>query len=324
MDIFIKKSLPVRTKVFDTYWKFAAERQNVFFNKIHKKDTLTEDKVISKHKFTNTYRASDRVSQYLINNIIYKKSFSEKDTLLRIILFKIFNKIETWQLLEKKCKEISIDTFSFRNFSEILSQRMLSKEPIYSAAYIMASAKKNYGFIRKHENHLKLIEQEVIKGDLFEKVQNSKSLEEVFFSLKSLPTFGDFLSFQIAIDINYSNIIDFSEMDFVVAGPGAKDGIHKCFSDLKNYSYSDIIKYVTDIQEKEFENLDLKFKKIGDRNLQLIDCQNIFCETDKYARIVHPEYKGLSNRTRIKQIYKPNKSFVDYAYPPKWNIQKIK
>ena len=42
---------------------------------------------------------------------------------------------------------------------------------------------------------------------------------------------GDFLAFQLLIDLNYSNLTDFSEMDFVVAGPGARDGIRKCSGD---------------------------------------------------------------------------------------------
>lgn len=320
MRFFIKKNIPIPTKVFDTYWKFAHERQNVFFNKIHEKQLLTEDKVILKHKFTNVYRASDRVSQYLINNIIYNNSYSEKDNLLRILLFKIFNKIETWQLLEEQFGEITLETFSFARFSEILSNKMLLKEPIYSAAYIMASGKNFYGYLRKHENHLKFLEQEIIKGTLFEKIKNAKSLEALFLILKTLPSFGDFLAFQIAIDINYSNITDFNEMDFVVAGPGAKDGIHKCFVNFKGNNYTDMIKYMTDIQELEFERLGLDFKKIGNRRLQLIDCQNIFCETDKYSRVIHPEIHGLSNRTRIKQLYKPKNSPINYCYPPKWNV----
>lgn len=40
---------------------------------------------------------------------------------------------------------------------------------------------------------------------------------------------GKFLAFQYAIDINYSELCDFSEMDYVVAGPGAHSGISKIF-----------------------------------------------------------------------------------------------
>ena len=35
----------------------------------------TSDYILQTYKFTNTYRASDRVSQYLINNVIYTGGF---------------------------------------------------------------------------------------------------------------------------------------------------------------------------------------------------------------------------------------------------------
>lgn len=61
------------TPVYDTYWKFAAKRQEVFFNRLGGGDyPWTDDSIIRKYKFTNAYRASDRVSQYLIRNVIYE------------------------------------------------------------------------------------------------------------------------------------------------------------------------------------------------------------------------------------------------------------
>ncbi|WMC06301.1 nucleotide kinase domain-containing protein [Elizabethkingia anophelis] len=321
MNIYTKRKRPTASKVFDTYWKFANERQNIFFNRINKIAPLTNDAILHKYKFTNAYRASDRVSQYLINEVIYKENnFSEKDLLLRILLFKIFNKIETWEIIQSHLDKIDLSSFSFKNISQILEEQMSLKNSIYSAAYIMASGKSFYGFDRKHDNHLKLLEKELIKGNLFEKIKDSKSIEEVYLILKTLPTFGEFLAFQLTIDINYSNIINFSEMDFIVAGPGAKDGIHKCFSDFGDYNYSDIIKYVAEIQEREFERLGLEFKNLGSRKLQLIDCQNLFCETDKYSRVKHPEFIGKSKRIRIKQTYKPKDFAIKYNYPPKWEI----
>lgn len=321
MNIYIKRRLPIVSKIFDTYWKFAYERQNIFFNRIDNITPLTDDIILHKYKFTNAYRASDRVSQYLINDVIYKQNdFSEKDILLRILLFKIFNKIETWKTIQSHLNKIDLSSFSFKNISNILEEQMFLKNSIYSAAYIMASGKSFYGFDRKHDNHLKLLERELINGSLFEKIKDSKSIEEVYLILKTLPTFGEFLAFQLAIDINYSNIINFTEMDFIVAGPGAKDGIHKCFSDFGDYNYSDIINYVTEIQESEFERLELDFKTLGGRKLQLIDCQNLFCETDKYSRVKHPEFIGKSKRIRIKQTYKPKEIAIKYNYPPKWEI----
>jgi len=321
-SIFIKKSEPKPSIVFDTYWKFAVERQNIFFNRIEKQKILTEDPIFLKHKFTNAYRASDRVSQFLIRKVIYSdRGYSSLDILFRIVLFKIFNKISTWQLIEGEIENISVGTFDFNRYNQILSEARKEREAIYSGAYIMTSGKSIFGHDFKHENHLKLIEKYILNSKFMDSVQSCKSLEQLFFLLKELPTIGDFLAYQYAIDINYSELTNFSEMDFVMPGPGAKDGIKKCFVSYGDYSEADIIRWVTDRQDVEFERLGLGFKKLWGRSLQLIDCQNLFCETDKYARVAHPEIIGLSERKRIKQIFKKANSDIQYWYPPKWNIK---
>ena len=249
--------------------------------------------ILIKHKFTNAYRTSDRVSQYLIKNVIYNHSTEPKEVLFRILLFKTFNKIETWELLSNRIGNISYREFNFKLYDEILSFLLMKGISIYSGAYIMTSGKSRFGYSKKHRNHLKLIEY-MIEDGLTEKVINSKSLESLFNLLKEYPTIGNFLAYQYATDINYSELCNFDEMDFVYPGPGALDGIRKCFTDIGEYDESDIIKYVTYRQDFEFDRLGLDFKNLWGRKLQLIDCQNLFCEVDKYARVAHPEINGIS------------------------------
>ena len=86
---------------------------------------------------------------------------------------------------------------------------------------------------------------------------------------------GDFLAYQFITDINYSEITDFSEMDFVVPGPGARDGLRKCFVDPGGLNEPELIRLMADLQEQEFERLGLDFQSLWGRRLQLIDCQNL-------------------------------------------------
>ena len=312
------------TEVYDSYWKFAAMRQEAFFNRIEGMAfPWTSDHIISRYKFTNVYRASDRVSQYLIKNVIYEPTLppTPKEILFRILLFKLFNKIETWELLKSTFGEITYEDYSFRNYDNILTKAFSSGKKIYSAAYIMPSGKSYFGLIRKHSNHLKLIEL-IINSNAVERLMETKRMQQAFEIIKSFPSLGDFLSYQLLIDINYSPILNFSESEFVVPGPGAKGGISKCFADSAGLSNVEIIKLMTDKQEIEFERLGLTFKTLWGRKLQLIDCQNIFCEVDKYARVKHPEIKGGSERVKIKQMFRANLKKIDYWFPPKWGINE--
>jgi hypothetical protein len=126
---------------------------------------------------------------------------------------------------------------------------------------------------------------------------------------------------QFAIDLNYSAMLDFSEMEFVVAGPGAHSGIRKCFVDTGGLHDADLIRAVTEMADAEFRRLDISFPTLWGRPLQLIDCQNLFCEVDKYSRIVHPAFAGALGRTRIKQRFTPNPRPIPQWYPPKWGLK---
>lgn len=132
---------------------------------------------------------------------------------------------------------------------------------------------------------------------------------------------GDFLAYQFVTDLNYSTLSDFAEDEFVVAGPGARDGIRKCFPDLPLDMANEAIRAVFLAQEGEFRSRDLKFQTLWGRPLQLIDCQSLFCEVDKYSRVAHPQIVGLSSRSRIKQTFRPSAGLPDPYYPPKWNLR---
>ncbi|MEZ0006502.1 hypothetical protein ABH942_001872 [Flavobacterium sp. 28YEA47A] len=324
ISILVKKTKPKPSIVYNTYWEFISKRQDVFFKRFNNINyPWTEDEILNNYKFTNVYRATDRVSQFLIKNIIYNGSQDPEELFFRTILFKIFNRISTWEFLQEELGEISLKNYSFKAYDKLLLEVLKNNEPIYSPAYIMASGKSIFGKDRKHQNHLLLIER-MIKDKLPYILQKSTSMKDVYELLLSYPTIGEFLAYQYTTDLNYSNLINFSEMEFVKAGPGAKDGIAKCFTSLGDYSYEDVIKMMADNQEMEFEKRGIMFQNLWGRNLQLIDCQNVFCEVDKYSRMFHPEIMGVSNRIRIKQKFKvQNKEHIDYFFPPKWGINNL-
>ena len=311
------------TVVYDSYWRFAVERQEVFFRKLERLPApWTTDPILAKHKFTNAYRASDRVSQYLIRHVIYEGDQSPEEVFFRTIIFKLFNRIETWEKLRDQLTTISYADYSFQEYDRVLTGALATGSRIYSAAYMMPSGRSSFGHTQKHRNHLMLLER-MMEGEVPQRIADASTMAQAFNVLQSYPTIGNFLAYQFVTDLNYSNLTSFSEMEFVVPGPGALDGIRKCFADLGGLNYADIIRLVTESQEREFERLGLKFRTLGGRRLQLIDCQNLFCEVSKYARVKHPEIKGLNKRTRIKQLYRPSASPIGYWYPPKWGINHL-
>ena len=308
-----------RQEIYDLYWYFACERQNIFIKKLNGEPSpWTTDEILQNYKFCNSYRVNDRVSQYLLKNVIYNgKKYSNDDMLFRILLFKLFNKESTWELLLYHFQDITLKTFNKEEYSKVLEEAISNGVKIYNDAYI-SCANKAFGYDRKHDNHLALLDKMFNIDKMQKKIIKCKTMKEGFDIIKSYPLIGNFMAYQLVTDINYSEAVNWKEDEFTVAGPGSLRGIKKCFIDKGDLSNEDIIRYMYEHQDKEFKRLNLNFKRIGNRPLQLIDCQNIFCELDKYCREAFPNLK--SNRTKIKKHYVPKKEKIEYFYPPKWNI----
>lgn len=308
------------TPAFDSFWLLAAERQRIFFSRVRQEPPpWTDDPVLATHRFTNAYRASDRVSQYLINDVIYGPGKTKpRSTILRILLFKIFNRIETWEHLGSHVGAVSEETFDVDRYATVLDNRAAEGHRLYSGAYIMPSPK--FGAARKHVNHLRLLAS-LLSDGTFDQIGEAPTLQQLVEVLLRVPSFGPFLAFQFAIDLNYSDLFGFSEMDHVVAGPGALDGVAKCFQDTDGLDASDVIRAVTDRAQESFDERGIAFDLLWGRPLQLIDSQNLFCELSKYARVMHPELLGRSGRTQIKQRYVPSGRDVRVGYPPRWALE---
>jgi len=313
--IYIAGRVLQPTPVFDTYWRFAAERQAIYDARIAgRPGPWTDDPVLLRHRFTNCFRSADRVSQFLIREVSYGGSQRPEEVVFRTLLFKLFNRVSTWNLLTGALGELSWENFDLTAYDRVLTEAFAHGTKLYSAAYVVPPPR--LGADRKHTNHLRLLKLMMTT----ERLLASGSLRGMYETLLSYPAMGNFLAYQFAIDLNYSSVIDFDEMEFVVPGPGARDGVRKCFGPAADGIESEVIRYMADHQREHFDRLGLNFCGLRGRSLQLIDCQNLFCEVDKYARVAHPHIAGHSGRTRIKQLFGPVAEPVTAWFPPKWNL----
>src|SRR5271157_1731693 len=223
------------TPVFQAYWNFVTERQNIFLRRMRgESQPWTADPILQNYKFTNTYRANDRVSQYLIRNVIYdgqENVRSPESTFFRIMLFKFFNRNETWEYLSKRLTlewEIGgINLLLAIDFE--LTQAMENKMQIMSGAYIMPSAGAKNG-VRKHTAWLKILEKMMLGGLPVQLFKFTNTMKGAFNLMRAYPFVGDFLAYQYVTDLNYSPWANWSENEFTVPGPGSIRGISKCFT----------------------------------------------------------------------------------------------
>ena len=317
--------MPIKTSnVYDTFWRFAAERQSIYMKRVHGLSRpWTDDPILDTYKFTNAYRASDRTSQYLIEHVIYEGDQSPVEVFFRTILFKMFNRIDTWQWFLAGLDDNSVTTYDFYRgyIFDVLDGLINGKTPVYTSAYMTPSPPSSMG-TKKHLAHLNVMQQ-MLDDHVPEKLHDTKSMKAAYDIMKEYAMIGPFLAYQFVTDLAYSDAYDWSEMEFTTPGPGAIDGIHKCFEDLGNVSPPDIIRMVAHIQQHEFNVRGLDFQTLWGRPLQLIDIQNLFCEISKYARVAHPEVRGKNDRTNIKAKHTGERELDFPFYPPKWGLSEL-
>ena len=317
---FAKKSPPRPSSIYPVLWHFACERHQIYLRRIaHFSPPWTTDPVLSAYKFTNTFRAADRVSQYLIR-VLYSEPHLDADTIfLRTLLLKVFNRIGTWERVVDHFGMPTANDFSFAECQSLLDRYRRDKVPLYSAAYIMPSGGRSS--TPKHHMHLHLIRQ-MLEDHLPDKLLATTSMEDAYHLLLAYPTLGPFLSFQYTIDLNYTTLMNHLEGDFVVAGPGALDGLSKCFITLGDYGPEGTIRWLVDRQQEEFSRHSHDFDGLWGRPLQPIDVQNLLCEVSKYTRITHPNVTGRMGRKRIKQRFRVTGEVPAPVFPPDWGLRE--
>ncbi len=310
------------TIVFNSYWKFAAERQRIYEKRLRgESQPWTADSILQQYKFTNPFRAADRVSQYLIRNVIYEPTASThpEEVVFRILLFKLFNSIPAWEYLRNLFDIPTWKTFDVTVYAQALSDAKNQGVKVWNIAYVQ-NQNCFTNFPTKHERYLALIEHMMSDG-VTAKLKAARTYADAFRVLQSYPLHGkSFIPMQHLTDLNYSEVIDFDEDDFIVPGPGALDGIQKCLGTLPaGITPSEFIRACADDQETFFAAVgEQPVRLMGKRRLHAIDCQNLFCETDKYARIAHPEFN--LTRTEIKQALSPTGPLPPPFFPPKWAL----
>jgi len=120
--------------VVDTLFRWMTERHAIHQRRLAGQPwPWTDDPILRQHTFTNVFRIYDRVTQYIISNVIGKGDRDLHETCFRVILFRCFNRISTWELLVAHFGELTWRDFTLP--AEILKTlgvtrvRLLSNNP---------------------------------------------------------------------------------------------------------------------------------------------------------------------------------------------------
>jgi len=282
----------------------------------------TGDKILQEWFFCNTFRVLDKGCQFLIKEVIEKGPQDAQEIVFRVILFNLFTRIETWQLLDKALGPLTWATYDQEKYIEVLQDAFRRQIPLYTPGFIKPAPKweprPNY------VNHLLFLES-LMSTEVDTRLPVASYMADAFEYFFSMESLGPFSAYQLLLNLSYSKVLNFHPNDFVMSGPGSLSGLRKIFgkswkSSNKEYGFHEsVMRYMVDSQAFHFRRLGLEFSGLGPKKLpmDIADIEHTLCEVDKYCRIKHPEIK--SGRTNVTRRFNaaPNTPAVNPAVLPK-------
>jgi hypothetical protein len=252
------------------------------------------------------------VTQYIIKRVIPEGSQDATEVAFRVILFNMFTKIETWELLQEKlgCLEWSSFQANKSLYLDVLHAAYNEDTILYTGAFQKSGA--NTGSIRLFERHLDMIECMML-NDFVRRVRECQTLEDIYKYIISFPGFAEFAGYQLLLNLSYTDLFHFNENDFVVPGPGARSGLVRCFRGVTDAQLRsspslafDLMSWMHENQDEHFQRLGFKIPMInGHHRMQLPDIEHALCEVDKLSRILHPSVPGVGRKSSKLPPYRP-------------------
>lgn len=293
--------------------------------KIHlKKDVMrldppfTKDKILKQYRFTNVRREQDKESKWLISNVCNNNELSYSDKLLNCILFRLYNKHETAELIKMPIKFSKFNLEKYNKYF-IKARKEDPKRIFFTSVFFTSAIKKHMQIylpenITENKNEMGILYfiEYLIKTNFTDYIEYCNSAEEVITRLRKYKGIGKFFAYQIFVDFTYILEFPFSENEYVQAGPGAQLGLNYLFNSFDDLTHEELIFWLRDnwddlnkynksngynaeaAPEKLFKDL-----PVYDRKMNVMSIQNCLCEFSKYYKAYHK-----IGRPRQKYIYR--------------------
>lgn len=297
----IKKAQPVLNERNLLYlYNFIKRRYVIHLRKdVLKKDPpWTTDQVLRDFRFTNIRREHDKESKWVIEHITSNPELSYEDKLLNVILFRLYNKHETAELISMPFKFSETLDWNPEWYRSLFEAALVEdpKRVFFTAAFhtvgMKNTLKKVTGESYAPMRILKFIKILINEG-LVDDIKACTNQQEVYQTLTDYNGIGRFLAYQFYVDMTYIAEFPFSENEFTVAGPGCVMGLNYLFEDRDGMSYEECLFWLRDNLDRLFvEELgkDWDAKRVfwdlpeEDRCFNVMSLENCFCELSKYIR----------------------------------------
>lgn len=286
-------------------YQFIKRRYGIHIKKdVLKKDPpWTKDDVLLNFRFTNIRREHDRESKWLIKNIATNPALCYEDKLMNCILFRLYNKHETSELIGMPIAFYESEEKWNPEWYRSLFEAALKDDPhriFFTGAFNTGGLKRALKWYLPNDTPDNSMEMRILyfirhllDEDIVSQIKAARKQSDVYDSLRSYMGLGNFLAYQIFVDMTYIKQFPFSENEFTIAGPGCQMGLNYLFKDRDGMSYEECIFWVRDNLERLFKEVlgkDWDCSEIFwdlpeyDQCFNVMSLENCFCELSKYIR----------------------------------------
>jgi hypothetical protein len=246
---------------------------------------------LQQERFTNVYRELDPGTEYARLQIL-ELDAPRADKIFNIMLYRLIGRAETHAAIGFQW----LDTFDSGHLIRVLRHlRDFEHKAPFTAAY-MVSAYSALG-ARDKIDSVGQIFHALQNGfdDLFARIAACDSAASVYGELRQIYGFGNFLAYQVLVDLLYplnihagAPVLPYTNDDWASAGPGAQRGVGMLVQERS--ADLEVMRWLRSHQTDEFDRLQLSFPFLADadgRNveLSLANIQNCLCEFHKYVKI---------------------------------------
>ncbi len=294
-------SIQLNQDELDNFWRFIHERHKIWYQRfvLGRPAPWTKDTILTEFKFTNVYRELDRGTAFLLDNICEKGE--PIDQVWNIIVYRMFNRISTYEHLKWHSFERWSNPKFFRKYFDALRAFGEQGNPLYTDAH-MVCAYEHFPGKDKLERFEYIFQGVISQMDTLMRIINkAKSLETVHKALTRFPGIGPFLGYEMAVDISYCSWNNLGEDEWVNPGPGCQRGLKAIFPGVKSDKDCQwLIKVLRQIQKKEWLRLKLPFDGIAyqGKELTLRNVEHCLCEYFKY-------WKAKNGKGRPRNRFSP-------------------
>jgi len=300
-----------KTEPLKKFFYYMSERQNIWYRRfvLEQPPPWTENKLFQELRLCNVYRELDRGTNFVTEHIMGADAKPE-DLLFRILLYRMFNEIGTYNVLRPLLKN-----FNGEKAAEILIKKQLRGEVVFRGSWLTAGTGL-HGPGSKIRDYCQVAEGVYrTRKDFYSMISKTRNIREGWEAIKGVKWMGGFMGYQVALDYSYITELGWKEDEWVYVGPGAKKGIYWLMgespltdSDLKDLEafskkpvdYEQAIRNLQENQASYFKKFGLEFKKWNGKDLDVHNCEFSLCEFNKTMRAQHG---GRRNR----YVYKDEK-----------------